>query len=131
VRPGLLITCLQDNKLPEYFDKWEKVKVKAVTSQALHKKNRYRHKKFHPVIAQSFYNFLETCTEETYFDINSLSVNENTVLFTGRHTELFRKLERRNVNCVAISMKATTFWDTGVHCATNELEREGTLEDYA
>ncbi len=131
VRPGLLITCLQDNKLPEYFDKWEKIKVEAVTSQALHKKNRYRHKKFHPVIAQSFYNFLETCTEETYFDINSLSVNENTVLFTGRHTELFRKLERRNVNCVAISMKATTFWDTGVHCATNELEREGTLEDYA
>ena len=83
------------------------------------------------MIAQSFYNFLETCTEETYFNINSMSINESTVLFTGTHPALFNKLEKKGVDCVPISMKATTFWDTGVHCASNELERQGVLEDYA
>ncbi len=131
VRPGLMLTCLQPRQLPAFFDKWEKIQVESVTSQLLHKKNVHRHKKFHPVIAQWFYNFLETCTEETYFDLNSLSINEDTVLFTGTHPALFRKLEKKGISCVPISMKATTFWDTGVHCATNDIERSGKLENYA
>lgn len=131
VRPGLMLTCLDHKHLPKYFDKWEKIHVEPVGSQLMHKKNEYRHKKFHPVIAQWFYNFLETCTEETYFNLNSLSINESTVLFTGRHPELFKKLEKKGITCVPIQMKATTFWDTGVHCATNEIERAGDLIDYA
>lgn len=131
IRPGLMLTSMSSDKLPDFFDRWEKIYVEPVTAQPLHKKHAYRHKKFHPVIAQSFYNFLETCTEETYFELNSLSINENTVLFTGVHKDLFNQLEKKGVTCVPISWKATTFWDTGVHCATNELERQGDLEDYA
>ena len=131
VRPGLLITSLNINNLPAFFDKWEKIYIESVTSQLLHKKNAFRHKKFHPVIAKWFYNFLETCTEETYFNLNSLSINEDTVLFTGTHPVLFNKLEKRGITCVPVDMKATTFWDTGVHCSTNELARHGELENYA
>ncbi len=131
IRPGLLLTCLDTSKLPPFFDKWEKIHVAPIEQQLKHKKNEYRHKKFHPVLAQWFYNFLETCTEETYFNLNSLSVSEDTVLFTGNHDQLFKQLERKGINCVPISMKATTFWDTGVHCATNEIERVGDLENYA
>ena len=131
VRPGLMLTSLSKDKLPNFFSKWDKIYVEPVSSQLFHKRNKYRHKKFHPVISQIFYNFMETCTEETYFNINSLSINENTVLFTGTHKNLFSNLEKKGVECVPISMKATTFWDTGVHCATNELERQGELEDYA
>lgn len=131
VRPGLLLTSLSVDKLPNFFDKWEKIYVESLKVQSLHKKNEYRHKKFHPVIAQSFYNFLQTCTEETYFNLNSLSINEHTVLFTGIHPFLFSQLEKKGIDCVAVDMKATTFWDTGVHCVTNELERQGDLENYA
>jgi N-dimethylarginine dimethylaminohydrolase len=131
VRPGLMLTCLDDRQLPDYFDNWEKIHVESVTSQLMHKTNENRHKKFHPVIAQWFYNFLETCTEETYFNLNSLSINESTVLFTGLHPELFKKLEKKGITCVPVQMKATTFWDTGVHCVTNEIERAGELTDYA
>jgi len=131
VRPGLLLTCLDQNHLPRYFDRWEKIHVEPVSSQLMHKKNEYRHKKFHPVIAQWFYNFLETCTEETYFDLNSLSINESTILFTGQHPKLFKQLEKKGITCVPVQMKATTFWDTGVHCATNEIAREGDLTDHA
>jgi|TARA_R110002167_G_scaffold72050_1_gene203004 N-dimethylarginine dimethylaminohydrolase len=131
VRPGLLLTSLTANKLPSFFDSWEKIYIESVTSQLLHKKNQHRHKKFHPVIAQWFHNFLETCTEETYFNLNSLSINEETVLFTGTHPKLFSQLEKKGITCIAVSMKATTFWDTGIHCSTNELERHGELENYA
>ena len=131
VRPGLLLTSLNSSRLPAFFDKWEKIHVKPVQKQLQHKKNEFRHKKFHPVLAQWFYNFLETCTEETYFNLNSLSVDENTVLFTGTDKNVFNQLEKKGITCVPVSMKATTFWDTGVHCATNELERVGELQNYA
>ena len=68
---------------------------------------------------------------KTYFNLNSLSIDENTVLFTGTDKDLFNQLERKGITCVPVSMKATTFWDTGVHCATNELERIGELQNYA
>ena len=126
-----MLTCLSDDKLPDFFKSWEKIHVDPVAAQLFHKRNKYRHKKFHPVIAQVFHNFLETCTEETYFNLNSLSINESTVLFTGTHSKLFNTLEKKGIDCIPISMKATTFWDTGVHCVTNELEREGELVDYA
>lgn len=130
VRPGLMLTALPDHKLPAFFDKWEKIHVESPVDQMFHKKNKFRHKKFHPVIAEVFYNFLQTCTEETYFTINSLSVNESTVLFTGEHPSLFRQLNKKGVDCIPVQMKATTFWDNGVHCCTNELQRVGDLEDY-
>ena len=131
VRPGLMLTSVSSEDLPSFFDSWEKIHVESVTSQDMYKKNKWRHEKFHPVISQWFYNFLQTCTEETYFNLNSLSINEDTVLFTGTHPKLFAQLEKKGITCVPVSMKATTFWDTGVHCATNELERQGELEDYA
>ena len=51
------------------------------------------------------------------------------IIFTGQHPELFKQLETRGITCVPVQMKATTFWDTGVHCATNEIERAGELID--
>ena len=131
VRPGLLLTCMGEDKLPKFFEKWDKIFVNDVKDQSLHNINTYRHKKYHPVIAESFHAFLETCTEETYFNLNSLSIDENTVLFTGTDRKLFNALEKKGVACIPVSMKATTFWDTGIHCATNEVARQGVLEDYA
>ena len=130
VRPGLLITCLHEKSLPRYFDTWEKIFVDNTSNQMLHRRNVYRHKKFHPVIAKFFYNFLQTNTEETYFNTNSLSIDENTILFTGVHNTLFKSLEQKGVTCIPVDMKATTFWDTGVHCATNDIERTGQLDNY-
>ena len=125
------MTCMGEDKLPKFFEKWDKIFVNDVKDQSLHNINTYRHKKYHPVIAESFHAFLETCTEETYFNLNSLSIDENTVLFTGTDRKLFNALEKKGVACIPVSMKATTFWDTGIHCATNEVARQGVLEDYA
>ena len=131
VRPGLLMTWLAPSKLPEYFKNWDKVYIDNDTNRVLSHLGQHRHKRYHPVIAQEFYNFLQTNTEETFYNINSLSINENTVLFTGKHKRLFNQLEKHGVDCVSVDLRATTFWDNGLHCVTNELEREGQLEDYA
>ena len=125
-----MVTCLNEKLLPEYFGNWEKIFVDNTSNKMLHRRNAYRHKKFHPVIAKFFYNFLQTNTEETYFNTNSLSIDEKTILFTGVHNALFKKLEQKGIDCVPVDMKATTFWDTGVHCATNDIERKGQLHDH-
>ena len=65
------------------------------------------------------------------YDFIKAEINENTVLFTGKHKRLFNQLEKHGVDCVSVDLRATTFWDNGLHCVTNELEREGQLEDYA
>ena len=82
-------------------------------------------------MAKIFYNFLTTNTEETFFSGNSLSINENTILFTGKNHELFSKLEKKGIDCVSVDFRATTFWDCGPHCSSNDLERTGDLEDYS
>lgn len=131
IRPGMLLTSLDEHQLPEFFDSWDKIHVEPVKDQWWNKKNTIRHKHFHPVIAKSFFTFLQTCTEETYFDVNSLSIDEHTVLFTGSHPELFKRLEKKGITCIGMDMNATMFWDNGTHCVTNELSRKGELEDYA
>ena len=99
VRPGLLMTWLAPSKLPEYFKNWDKVYIDNDTNRVLSHLGQHRYKRYHPVIAQEFYNFLQTNTEETFYNINSLSINENTVLFTGKHKRLFNQLEKHGVDC--------------------------------
>ena len=133
VRPGLLITQISPDKLPSFFDKWEKIfsPPQERMLDPSYKKHKLRHRKLHPVMAKIFYNFLTTNTEETFFSGNSLSINENTILFTGKNHELFSKLEKKGIDCVSVDFRATTFWDCGPHCSSNDLERTGDLEDYS
>lgn len=67
---------------------------------------------------------------ETYFEVNSLSIDENNLLVMGEHEPLFRELERQGITVHSVPFRTRTFWDGGLHCLTLDIRRQSKIEDY-
>ena len=68
--------------------------------------------------------------EETVFDVNMLSVDENTIICNNYNKEVFEHFKKHKVEPVVFNFRHRWFWDGGIHCITQDLYREGTQEDY-
>ena len=66
---------------------------------------------------------------ETCFDINCLVVNEENVIFSNENYELFKFLEKHNINPHVSNFRHRYFWDGGTHCITWDIKR-GCRERY-
>jgi len=131
IRPGLMISTISKNRLPCYFSKWEVITIKPDEKHRAYKKTlAFKWKKLNPIVAAEYAWFMQANPEETWFSVNGLSLDENTAIFPGVHARLFTKLEKLGVECLSVSMRAVSFWDSGLHCCTSELDRQGDLEDY-
>jgi len=132
IRPGLLLSTKSKDRLPDFFNKWEVITVDESDKDKAYKRTlAYRWKKLNPIVASEYSWFMQANPEETWFSINGLSLDEKTVIFPGSHPILFSKLEKKGIECVSVSMRAISFWDSGLHCCTSELARSGDLEDYS
>ena len=67
---------------------------------------------------------------ESVFDVNMLSIDENTVICNNYNKSVFDFLKKHRVEPVLFNFRHRYFWDGGVHCITQDLYREGTQEDY-
>lgn len=68
--------------------------------------------------------------EETVFEINMLSIDERTVIVNNYNKKVFDFLKKHNIEPIIARQRHRWFWDGGVHCITQDLEREGGMEDY-
>lgn len=68
--------------------------------------------------------------EETVFDVNMLSVDENTIICNNYNKEVFDHFKKHKVEPIVFNFRHRYFWDGGVHCITQDLYREGIQEDY-
>ena len=68
--------------------------------------------------------------EETVFDVNMLSIDENTIICNNYNKDVFEHFKKHKVEPVIFNFRHRYFWDGGVHCITQDLYREGTMEDY-
>lgn len=131
VKPGVVLSILSKDELPVYFKNWTVIQCTDFDKeQAYGKTFAHKYKKLHPVIAKQYASFMEANPEETMFSINALSINENTILIPGFHAKIFDTLEGMGVECISVDFRAVSFFDCGVHCATNEIDRIGPCEDY-
>ena len=62
--------------------------------------------------------------EETVFEVNMLSLNENTILVNNYNKQVFDFLEKHHIAPVICPFRHRWFWDGGVHCVTQDLYRE-------
>ena len=65
--------------------------------------------------------------EETVFEVNMLSLNENAILVNNYNKKVFDFLEKHHVAPIICPFRHRWFWDGGVHCVTQDLYREGSL----
>ena len=68
--------------------------------------------------------------EETVFDVNMLSIDENTIICNNYNKEVFDFFKKHRVEPVVFNFRHRYFWDGGIHCITQDLYREGKMEDY-
>lgn len=68
--------------------------------------------------------------QESNYDLNILSVDEKTCITTSVNKVLFDFLKKHDVEPVVCPLRHKTFWDNGIHCMTQDLYREGVIENY-
>ena len=68
--------------------------------------------------------------EETVFDVNMLSIDQNTIICNNYNKAVFDHFKKHRVEPVIFNFRHRYFWDGGIHCITQDLYREGTQEDY-
>jgi N-dimethylarginine dimethylaminohydrolase len=68
--------------------------------------------------------------EETVFEVNMLSINEECVIVNNYNKKVFDFLAKHNIEPIVCSQRHRWFWDGGVHCLTQDLYREGEQIDY-
>ena len=68
--------------------------------------------------------------EETVFDVNMLSIDQNTVICNSHNKEIADHFKKHKVEPIIFNFRHRYFWDGGIHCITQDLYREGTQEDY-
>ena len=68
--------------------------------------------------------------EETVFDVNMLSLDENTIICNNYNKEVFAHLKKHKVEPIMCNFRHRYFWDGGIHCITQDFYREGKMEDY-
>ena len=61
--------------------------------------------------------------EETLFDINLIVLDPNNVLVISQNSYVYDFLKEKGINVHQIDWRHRFFWDGGLHCITNEIER--------
>ena len=68
--------------------------------------------------------------EETVFDVNMLSIDQNTIICNNYNKQVFDYFKKHKVEPIVFNFRHRYFWDGGIHCITQDLYREGKMEDY-
>jgi N-dimethylarginine dimethylaminohydrolase len=66
-----------------------------------------------------------------YIGMNILSIDPNTVVVDDTQIPLMRVLEKHNITPVPVRFRHAMTLSGGLHCATLDLRRRGSLEDYS
>ena len=67
---------------------------------------------------------------ESVFDVNMTSIDENTVIVNNYNKKVFDFLAKHKIEPIIFNFRHRYFYDGGVNCITQDFYREGTMEDY-
>lgn len=114
VRPGLALSGIAKDKLPEEFRNWEILE--------------FGKESYHDVSMISDY-FQDDDYENTTLAVNVLSLDtEHVVMFNHyveSNPEQIKKLEKQGVNVIPLEMNVSRWLNQGLHCFCNPLVRDG------
>lgn len=63
--------------------------------------------------------------QEISFDTNVLVLDHNCILFSREIPELFKHLEKYEIQCDYVPIRHGTYWEAGIHCLTLDVARAG------
>jgi hypothetical protein len=66
---------------------------------------------------------------ETVFDVNILIVDPKNIIVSTHNDRVESACARRGIEMHVVPFRHKYFWDCGIHCVTNDLDRQGKLEN--
>ncbi len=114
LRPGLVLlnsSRVTPDNCPAIFAKWDKIWFDDCVVQG-----------------SKLEGYHAPCSP--YIGMNILSVDQHTVICDSTQLPLMRELEKHGIDCVPVQFRHAMTLSGGIHCATLDLRRRGTLEDY-
>jgi N-dimethylarginine dimethylaminohydrolase len=114
LRPGLVLlnsSRVTKENCPKLFEKWDKIW-------------------FDDCIVQGSKVPGGVAPCSPYIGMNILSVNPNTIICDSTQEPLMRELDKHGVDSIPVQFRHAMTLSGGIHCATLDLRRTGTLEDY-
>lgn len=116
LRPGLVLlnsTRVNPANCPKIFETWDKIYFEDVAQTP---------------VPTSGPGSVSPCSP--YIGMNILSVDPNTVVVGKDQTQLIKVLEAKGFTVIPMPMRHARTLSGGFHCATLDLRRRGTLENY-
>jgi len=143
VKPGCIVSLKEIQKYEENFPGWD---VLYVPNQSWEKLSSFsdmkakvggkwwlkgeEHNDQLIEFVNTWLNDWVGYVEETVFDVNMLSIDQNTIICNNYNKEVFEHFKKHKVEPIVFNFRHRYFWDGGVHCITQDLYREGTQENY-
>lgn len=143
LKPGLILSTHHAKNYAETFPNWD---VKFIDNQSWNAIPAWRQLKhsnngkwwspdqtsnpeFSLFVNQWLDNWLGY-VKETVFDVNLLSIDQNTILVNNHNQDLFDFFKKNKIEPIVAPFRHRFFWDGGIHCITGDLYREGYKENY-
>jgi hypothetical protein len=141
IAPGLIISL---NDVPTYadtFPNWEVVylpdsnysHIKKFKQSIIKNKGRWfipRFEKDNNLINIVNYYFDEWVGQvsESVFDVNILVVDPKNIVVSTHNDRVEQACTRHGIEVHVSPFRHKYFWDAGIHCVTNDLNREGVMQ---
>jgi len=135
LRPGLVLlndTRVTEATCPDIFKSWDKIyfsDVAPTSEPELKHQKEIRDPIGYEIESLGFSTNLHDMSSP-WVGLNFLSVDENTVIVDERQIALIKLLEARKFTVVPIQMRHIYTQGGGIHCATLDTVRDGSLESY-
>jgi N-dimethylarginine dimethylaminohydrolase len=138
LRPGLVVAN-SDIELGDYFKDWQVIRanirlgdiVKGHEFNKLKQNNKGKWLVPGEEQNQTFTDYVESYLsnwlgyiEETTIDVNMLPIDKNNVICINNN-QIEDKLIDQGIYVHSVRLRHHLFWDGGVHCVTNDLDRGG------
>lgn len=127
IKPGLLMTWHKKN-IPEELKDWDYIILEPWDLPEWFNEMRQHH--FYKEKVTDWLGHWIGHVDETVFDLNVVSIDENTLITNGYNKRIADKLKEHGVEMIPFDFRHKYFWDSGLHCVTLDLSREGSREKY-
>ena len=147
VKPGHIVTADWNTDYSESFPGWKVHVVEHPEKINLEKFSAWDEQKYvrggvrwwqegaeaspkYMAFVEQWMNKWLGCVEETVFEVNMLSVSEDTILCLNKNDTVQEHLRSIGLTSIHCRFRNRHFWDGGLHCLTLDTIREGGKKSY-
>lgn len=143
VAPGLIISLRDVPTYADTFPNWEVVylppsdyaETAEFRASMKHNRGRWNIPGFEsdPNLVHMVEHYFDSWVgnaSETVFDVNILVIDQKNIVVSSHNDAVEAACARHGIEVHVSPFRHRYFWDAGIHCVTNDLDRLGSLQNY-